>query len=183
MKIDVQHIPPQGMTLSYEKPAKAFAILKEMMERRECDVIDPISIELDLQPEKDTIRIRGRVATTLRLACSRCLVDFNSPLKNRFTLRYSRQIPQDVGSPDATDVELTAEQIGLLFFRGDEIDPTDAIAEQVILALPYKPLCDEACKGLCPHCGIDLNHRICRCSVEPVSSPFDVLKNFDLTQS
>ena len=39
----------------------------------------------------------------------------------------------------------------------------DAVREQVLLALPARTLCQEACKGLCPHCGTDLNQATCDC--------------------
>jgi uncharacterized protein len=38
------------------------------------------------------------------------------------------------------------------------------IREQVLLALPTRPLCDENCRGLCPSCGVDLNEKACRCA-------------------
>jgi len=38
------------------------------------------------------------------------------------------------------------------------------IREQVLLALPTRPLCDEDCRGLCPSCGADLNEGDCRCA-------------------
>jgi uncharacterized protein len=91
-------------------------------------------------------------------------------------LRYSREIPQDLHGGDPQEVELTADRIGLVFFRGDEIDFKDAVQEQVVLALPYKPLCRETCRGLCPRCGADLNTETCSCTSEPAASPFAVLK-------
>jgi len=33
-----------------------------------------------------------------------------------------------------------------------------------VLALPMKPLCGEACKGLCRHCGTNLNKSSCDCA-------------------
>jgi uncharacterized protein len=35
--------------------------------------------------------------------------------------------------------------------------------EQFYLALPMKPLCVDACKGLCPVCGRNLNRETCDC--------------------
>ena len=42
--------------------------------------------------------------------------------------------------------------------------------EQFYLALPMKPLCRQDCKGLCPHCGTNLNTETCQCQV-PVGGP------------
>lgn len=181
MKIDVQRIPSQGMVLRYEKSASVFSTLKVLIDQHTCEFIAPVTIDLDIRLERDMVRVKGGVATMLRLTCSRCLASFESPLTNRFNLRFSHEIPQDVQVPGATDVEWTADQIGLIFYEGDEIDLKDAMAEQVILALPYKPLCNEACKGLCPRCGVDLNSARCQCPIESGTSPFAVLKNLKLT--
>ena len=44
-----------------------------------------------------------------------------------------------------------------------------------------KPLCDEACKGLCPRCGANLNTTTCDCKpawVDPrLKGLSDLLKN------
>jgi uncharacterized protein len=39
----------------------------------------------------------------------------------------------------------------------------DILAEQVNLALPMKVICSSDCRGLCPHCGANLNNEECRC--------------------
>ncbi len=36
--------------------------------------------------------------------------------------------------------------------------------EQLMLNLPVKPLCSVECKGVCPHCGINLNMQECSCA-------------------
>jgi uncharacterized protein len=52
------------------------------------------------------------------------------------------------------------EQSGLLL--------EDAVREQVLLTLPGRTLCQEDCKGLCPHCGINRNLATCECVEKPV---------------
>jgi uncharacterized protein len=37
-------------------------------------------------------------------------------------------------------------------------------------------LCKETCKGLCPHCGKDLNATICDCRMEFIDERLAVLK-------
>jgi uncharacterized protein len=38
-------------------------------------------------------------------------------------------------------------------------------------------LCDEACRGLCPHCGANLNLGPCACPAEEDESPFAALSS------
>jgi uncharacterized protein len=180
MKIDIHRIPTQGLTLDFERPAQHFSGLKAMMESGECEFVDPVAIHLDVMPMRDFIRINGRLDTALRQACVRCLETFQYPLQCRFTLNYSREIPQDVHNAEAEGIELTADQIGMVFFEGDEIDFTDALQEQVILAMPFKPICRSDCLGLCPRCGKDLNFGPCLCGAKEPDGPFAVLKNMKL---
>jgi uncharacterized protein len=37
------------------------------------------------------------------------------------------------------------------------------VREQLLLALPSYPVCQEGCKGLCSVCGANLNERDCGC--------------------
>ena len=60
---------------------------------------------------------------------------------------------------DEKEIELKLEEIGLLYFRGEEINLQQGIQEQVVMAFPLQPLCAEECKGLCLQCGSDLNRK------------------------
>ena len=41
---------------------------------------------------------------------------------------------------------------------------TALVSEDAYLAIPYRMLCREDCKGLCPRCGKNLNEGPCGCS-------------------
>jgi uncharacterized protein len=180
MKIQIQHISSQGMELVYEEPAAGFASVKELMDSAECGFVTPVAIKMQVTLMPDFIRVKGRLSTTARLACVRCLEDFDQPLDSSFTLDYSKEIPSDLHGDDKAGVELTAQQIGMIHYTGDEIDFKDAIQEQIILAVPYQPLCHDGCKGLCPQCGLNLNTGGCQCGDKAPSGPFDILKDLKL---
>ena len=42
-------------------------------------------------------------------------------------------------------------------FKGGEIDLSGELRDELVLAMPFNPLCDEACRGLCPLCGGNRN--------------------------
>ena len=46
---------------------------------------------------------------------------------------------------------------------GKPLDLTDDVREDILLSLPLKFLCQEDCRGLCPHCGQNLNEGTCSC--------------------
>jgi uncharacterized protein len=43
---------------------------------------------------------------------------------------------------------------------------TRLLRENVLLNLPLQPLCRADCRGLCPHCGVNLNESSCGCQVQ-----------------
>lgn len=180
MKIEIHHISTQGLALEYERPAQDFTGLKALMDSGECEFIGALAVHLEVVPLRDFIRVKGRLSARIRQECGRCLTAFEAPLNSRFTLDYSRQIPRDVHKTGTEGIELTADQIGMVYFEGEEIDFTDAIQEQAILAIPFNPVCKPQCKGLCPHCGSDLNVEHCQCSESIPDGPFAVLKDLQL---
>jgi len=99
---------------------------------------------------------RGRIEST----CSRCLKDFSLPVEHQFDIVLSRKTTE----ASASSEELRPEDLGLSYYSGDEIDLEPLVREQVILALPTRPLCAEDCRGLCGGCGADLNYEECSCS-------------------
>lgn len=175
MIIEVQHIPIEGKSFEYIKKAEAFPVLGSLVKNGECRFPDPLVIELTVIPERNLIRVDGVITTTVELACSRCLAEFKERLKRRFTLRFSRESTDE--TPAEKEIEVTDAHVGLTFYSGESIDFTDTVQEQVVLALPYKPLCRETCKGLCPRCGSDLNAGPCGCTEDDRRNPFAVLKD------
>ena len=69
-------------------------------------------------------------------------------------------------------------------FIKDLIVDVDGLArEALVLALPAQLVCSEACKGLCAHCGMDLNKKACGCSAEEIDERWSRLKDLDLGAS
>jgi len=54
-------------------------------------------------------------------------------------------------------------------------DLTELLRQSILLALPMRPLCSEECKGLCPHCGANLNEGPCGCPTDLDANPFAAL--------
>lgn len=176
MKIETQHIPQHGLAMEHRMQANDFEILKLLITKGEAEFTDTIGIKLSIMPLKDLIQVDGSVQTRVRIACSRCAESYDAQLRRQFSLSYSRKIPQDLHRDETEGIELAAQQIGLILYQGDEIDLRDALAEQVVLALPYKPLCRQDCKGLCQNCGANLNRQVCQCKSNSNGGPFEALK-------
>jgi uncharacterized protein len=105
------------------------------------------------------IRIKGKLDTSLEVACARCLDPVVHAVERSFDLLY-RPIGTDSGHEELSVTDAEAE-IG--YYEGEGLLLEDTLREQVLLALPLKSTCREDCKGLCPHCGKNLNEVQCSC--------------------
>lgn len=175
MKIRVDDIGGQPKLLSFYEPFEMFPLLAELQSKGEGEFISPLAVELTVVREYGHIRVKGSVAVGMRFACSRCLVPFESEISSVFTMFYTRGNRID---SDEDEVELAEEDLVSVSYDGDEIDFAPEIAEQVIMELPFKPLCSERCQGLCPTCGADLNEGDCGCERASLNFKFGALKNF-----
>ena len=112
------------------------------------------------------LRLRGKLAATLEMSCARCLDPIVQDVKHDFELLYRPQ-GSDAGREEISVTDAEAE-IG--YYQGEGLLLEDVLREQVLLAVPLKAICREDCKGLCPHCGKNLNLEKCSCSV-PMEDP------------
>ena len=122
-------------------------------------VAAPVSLAFDIFKDKQAFRLAGRVQTTLELKCSRCLEPFMAPVHQDFDLRYQ---PHTVNSGEG-EREIEEDDLTTAYYENDEIDLGHLMHEQFVLSLPMKPLCGDACRGLCPICGTNLNRDTCDC--------------------
>jgi uncharacterized protein len=123
-------------------------------------VVEPVSLAFDITKDKQNFRLTGDVKTTLELPCSRCLDVFTLPVEAAFDLRYHPHI--EPGGKDA-EVEIEEDDLSTAFYENDQIDLGQLMREQFLLSLPMKPLCSDACHGLCPICGANQNRAACAC--------------------
>jgi len=140
----------------------------------------PLEVDLRASRSGDMIMVRGHLATRVEMACARCLAPHLQTIELDFDLSYLHAPGpgEDSGGSMGGDKEreIDAREAGLIHFQGDSIDLSDGIGEQLIMGLPFKPLCDSDCKGLCSRCGADLNREACACASASAESPFAVLK-------
>jgi uncharacterized protein len=112
------------------------------------------------------IRLTGEVSTTLDSACARCLEPVVQEVDRKFDLLY-RPLGVDAGREE---ISVTSAEAEISYYQGESLLLEDVVREQVLLALPLRVICREDCKGLCPHCGKNLNLEQCSCA-EPMEDP------------
>lgn len=133
-------------------------------------VAAPVDLAFDIFKDKDQFRLAGTVKTVLELPCSRCLEPFTWPVDASFDLRYlphaensAKAAPGGRGPRMEVDEEIEEDDLSTAFYENDEIDLGQLMREQFLLSVPMKPLCSEACHGLCTVCGTNLNRSTCDC--------------------
>ena len=112
--------------------------------------------KLTLGRTQQGIWVNGRVEATVPVECGRCLEPFSLDLQLDFQeMFYSpphkAPTPQDYVVPDS----------GIMDLNGP-------IRELVEVALPIQAVCRPDCRGLCSHCGQNLNEGSCNCEDEVI---------------
>jgi uncharacterized protein len=177
VKISIVEIKDKPIDLSATEEVADYPTLMTLQESGECRFLGPLLVQLTVAREYDHIRVHGRVGTKVRLGCSRCLVEYDMEIDAPFTIFY---MPAAAGISQDEEVELTDEDLVSAIYEGDEIDFTLEISEQILTEIPFKPLCNEECRGLCPECGSDLNETGCGCKDASFSIKFGALKNLNV---
>ncbi len=181
--LHVEQLKEKEFYHEFEEDPQVFPIIAEMIKNRECEFLKPLNIRLKAFRIKELFEVQGTFRTRIRLPCSRCLKDFDTPLMSDFELTYTKEMPGLMDVFEDEEIELRVEEIGMIYFKGEEINLQQGIQEQVVMAFPLQPLCDDNCKGLCSNCGSDLNRGHCGCKREPGANKFAVLKNLKLDKA
>lgn len=95
----------------------------------------------------DLYRIAFSLTGTIIYPCARCL----DPVITPSVFEFDDAVQMDAGT--------------------ETIDLIPYVEECLFINEPFKVLCDEDCKGLCPNCGANLNHETCSCSAEAEIDP------------
>jgi uncharacterized protein len=155
-EIDVEN----GSRLSIKRP------IADFFPEGEVAVSDrPVEVEVSLNRFGNDIYVTGVAKGSIRLQCGRCLADYRQALEVELNASFIDESDADAGEYD--------EEVYV--YDGVTVDLYPLAREQLLLALPLKPLCKEDCKGLCPKCGADLNEKDCGCRRGEVDKRFAVL--------
>lgn len=131
------------------------------------NLVEPLEVDLTARSVGDGVLLRGRLRATVERECRRCLAGVRQPVDDTVDMLFA---------PIGEDEDELGGEVYPLPERGQELDVTDAVREQLLLRAPQYALCEEACRGLCPQCGTNLNEGSCDCVSEAAPSPWDALK-------
>jgi uncharacterized protein len=142
--------------------------------------VEPLSAEGS--KELGSFRLRGQMSCSVELQCCRCLEPLSVDVRENVDLIYlpqSKNIApprRDDSGASEDDRSLDTDELAVSFYRDHHIDLGHMIVEQIVLALPMKPLCREECRGLCPECGVNRNEASCECAPDESDPRWSALK-------
>ncbi len=111
----------------------------------------PLAVDLQCQLLGEELLVQGVLSLPCRCMCGRCGGEFDADFMEE---HYCESF----------------NVAGITF-----LDLTESVREGILLALPFYPICKEDCKGVCMHCGKNLNVEPCACPREGENSPWDAL--------
>ncbi len=162
MKINILELPEEGLALD----------VKELLEIAGYKLDREVAATLRISKVAERLELRGRLDTGVILQCSRCLKEFSVDVEADFSVEYH---PISMLRTEE-EHELRKDEIDIDFYTEDTFDIDELLKEQVILNIPMKPLCNPNCKGICPHCGRDLNKGLCGCETKEIDPRLLALK-------
>jgi uncharacterized protein len=99
-----------------------------------------LHIDVRLESLHDGILVSGDVDATADGECVRCLIDVELPVEVEFAELFAYSFDE------AFDYTV----------QDDHVDLEQLVRDAVVLSLPFQPVCQEDCLGLCPECGVRL---------------------------
>jgi uncharacterized protein len=183
LRIPISRLGPQGLKVDEQVEATVLPLLKAAIaDDASLDLTGPVQVHLHLRTAGEAIKIDGSVATQATVVCQRCLEPFALAITAAVQVTA---VPETAADGDRVDseVELLADEMDLITYSGDMVDLRDEVAQQIIMALPFSPLCKKSCQGLCHRCGANLNETACRCDPDESKSPFAALRSLSFPKS
>ena len=113
------------------------------------------------------IVVRGHMEATYRIDCRRCLEPVPGKVSEELTMVF---VPSDSeGAEDDGDVRVVDAV-------ASELDLSDPVREELVLAMDLFVVCDPDCPGLCPQCGVNLKTETCACTTAESDPRWDALR-------
>jgi uncharacterized protein len=114
----------------------------------------PVDFDLRLEAVMEGVLVSGTASAALAGECARCLEPISDQITVDLQELFLYDDSRDADGDEDDDVNRT---------EGDLIDLEPVLRDSVVLALPFQPLCQDDCPGLCTECGArladDQDHR------------------------
>ena len=130
---------------------------------------DLVAVVTILPQGENGALIRGTLKGAVVVGCDRCAGEFTFGIDESFDT--FEQLP-DGEYDEEPRVRVESGQV--------QLNIGAVLWEEFALALPVKPLCSDACEGVCPGCGKDLNEGPCDCGQDDGDERLAVFRNLKI---
>jgi len=188
MKLDLHEIAHSpGILYTYEVEGEDSEALSSDLASSGVVLHEPVRGRVTFTNTGNLILARGDLNTSIDLECIRCLSHFPSEqtirLEEQFPVKSDQNLSDDWRDHDEIDIADDTEfDLADGVFDDGMLDLTELVRQNLIVTVPLHAVCREYCKGLCLHCGKNLNDGICSCQpdVDEPAHPFrEAFKDWD----
>jgi uncharacterized protein len=109
----------------------------------------PVEFDIRLEAVVEGVLVTGTADAVLAGECVRCLEELSREITADFQELFVYDDEGSAGDEDTEDGETSR-------LEGDLVDLEPLLRDSVVLALPFQPLCQDDCPGLCVECGARL---------------------------
>ncbi len=170
-------MPEEGLEVRFSQEGEK--LLRLLPEKNRMDFsLRRAEITCFAKMVRHTVSLRTKLETAVEMECSRCL----EPVTYPFLLEFDYTLVPEESGIGEEDLSAADENLNCGTYKDEVVDLGPLVLEQIVLQIPVKPLCNESCKGLCPHCGINLNKAACDCGKETADHRFAALKDFKVAK-
>lgn len=113
---------------------------------------EPIELDLRLEAVMEGVLVTGQASTHARGECVRCLRPVNMQVQVDLTELFAYP-----GTAQGAGEEADEESDPLPELVGESLDLEATVIDNLVTALPFQPLCQPGCAGLCAQCGVRLD--------------------------
>ncbi len=186
LRVAVDDIPAQGRQIIVDTQSVWTKPMQDL--HINCDIVVPLHVKVLTIPVQGGVLVRGKLKGQVTLACDLCAEDASVSIDydiDTFEAIPGESIPfedeEDEESMDFEDTLASSESRIILEKNVPYLDLAALCWEEFMLALPMRPLCQENCQGLCPHCGKNLNEENCSCSKDEGDPRLALLRTIKIT--
>lgn len=134
---------------------------------------EPVQVHLHLEASERQVMMTGHIDTGIDTQCDRCLVPVHYQLSFDFSESLMSTHDVDILCQHGKDRELLETEHWL--YDSAHLDLNYMLLDKLLSQLPFQHLCQDDCRGLCPHCGINLNEDTCSCDNQEIDPRWAIL--------
>ncbi len=146
-----------------ELPIEAALDLSQVEFQGQYPFTTPVRVVGGITAHAGVVELSVRAVFEYSGQCDRCL----APFTRAYDLLLEHTLVTTLENEENDDY---------ILLDNYQLDLSDLVLSDMLLELPYKSLCREDCRGLCPQCGKDLNDGLCGCRSQSADPRLEVLR-------